>query len=456
VYRAAAKIEPLPVLSKKKSRQAYGVGSCATLVDEPNASEAPESRLAGVKTYCKNIDVENVKTIYPFVLGCFEGKWRRTDFQKLLSNYSARNLSDIRRLIDIGKKAELYDDVKLIAADIAQRIRARDLRLEPVRYSQRRDGISGKLRDIGVETVLHQCCDHVAVGCMRELFDAKAEYYQCASIKGKGQIFGKNAIQRFVRQDATAASDARNHGRKHTRKSAYFVKADIRKCYPSMSREMLIRLLDRDIHKNKTLLWFVDELLATHSDGLIIGSLLSQFLCNYALSYAYREIAALHKERRGKKMRLVNFQLFYMDDMLFMGSSRRDLKMAVRHLERYLRDNLGLSIKPAWHIKELAHEPIDMMGYVIHANGCATIRAGIFLRARRAFTMAARRMNLDIARRVVSYHGYFIHTNSKRISAKLNVERIAHTAQRYISEHEKRETLEHEGNCLLRDNAGTH
>ncbi|GHV28106.1 hypothetical protein FACS18948_6610 [Clostridia bacterium] len=391
-----------------------------------------------MKTYCKNIDVENVKTIYPHVLGCFDGKWRRSDFQKLLSEYSDKSADEIRRLIDTGQKAELFDDVKRIAQEISRRIHIRELRLDPISYSQRRDGISGKLRIIGVESVMHQCCDHVAVGCMRELFDAKAGYYQCASIKNKGQVFGKNAIQKFIRQKNAAMRNAREYGRKHSNRAAYFVKLDVKKCYPSMRRVMLMGLLDRDIHKNKTLLWFVNALLEMHTNGLTIGSLLSQFLCNYALSYVYREVASLHKERRGKKSRLVEFQLFYMDDMLFMGSSRRDLKMAVRHIERYMRDKLGLTIKPTWHIKQLAREPIDMMGYVIHADVHVTIRASIFLRARRAFALAKRRMNIDIARRVVSYRGYFVHSDSKTIIAKLHVDRIAHKAQRFISDFEKK------------------
>jgi hypothetical protein len=390
-----------------------------------------------MRTYCKGIDATSVKTIFPFVLDCFDGKWTRTDFQKLLHTYSERSKAEIRMLIAGGKKTLLHEEIKRIAEDIAHRIRERCLNLEPVRYSERKDGLSGKLRIIGVQSALQQCMDHVAVNCLKELLDAKAEYYQCASIPGKGQVFGKNAIQRFITRDNEAAAEARKHGTKHTRKAAYFVKVDIRKCYPSMRHDVIMHLLERDIHKNKTLLWLIGALLEMHGEGLIIGSLLSQFLCNYALSYAYREIAGLHKERRGDKKRLVYFQLFYMDDMLFIGSSRRDLKIAVRHLAKYLLEELGLTIKPTWHIKELAREPIDMMGYVIHADGHATIRANIFLRARRAFHLARRRMNIDIARRVVSYRGYFTHTDSKRISQKLHVEKIAQKAQKFISEYEK-------------------
>lgn len=78
-----------------------------------------------------------------------------------------------------------------------------------------------------------------------------------------------------------------------------------------------------------------------------------------------------------------------------------------------------------------------MMGYVIHADGGVTIRAKIFIRARRTFQRAKKQMDIDMARRVVSYRGYFINSNSKRIAEKLKVEKIARKAQKLISDHEK-------------------
>lgn len=44
---------------------------------------------------------------------------------------------------------------------------------------------------------------------------------------------------------------------------------------------------------------------------------------------------SLHKERRGKRMKLVSHTLIYMDDILLTGASRKVLKMAVRSIIRF-------------------------------------------------------------------------------------------------------------------------
>ena len=82
-----------------------------------------------------------------------------------------------------------------VAAEIARRIRARRLALRPLRTFQRRDGLSGKLRDLCQATAMQQCMDYVAVGALRELFHAKIGPFQCASIPGRGQGYGKRHLE---------------------------------------------------------------------------------------------------------------------------------------------------------------------------------------------------------------------------------------------------------------------
>lgn len=389
-----------------------------------------------MKTYCKAIDPECAETVLPFVQDCFRTKWNRGDYQGLIGEYSTRTLAEIRE--QAARKGEdrnqlFAEELRGIAQDVTARIKARDLRLEPVRYEMRRDGMSGKYREIGLESPMHQICDHVASGLLKELLDAKLGYYQCASIKGKGQVFGKNAIQRFIERENHAEAQSKARGIPYSNQAKYFVKADVEKCYSSMTPDMVMRWLKRDIGKNKTLLWFVGELLQMHKHGLIIGSILSKDLCNYILSYAYREMLGYHKERRGKQMQFVAFALFYMDDMLAFGPDRRNVKMAANKVDAYLRANFGLHLKKERHVKELAKEPVDMMGYVIHADGHVTIRARIFLKARRTFKRAGERMSLKRAQRVISYKGYFRNSNSAQVAQRIGAERIAYKAGKIVS-----------------------
>lgn len=347
-----------------------------------------------MKTYCKNIDPSDVKTIERFVYEALHPKLKRKDYSEFVAQYCELSGKEIRLRArqGFGLYPELQKAVRLIAMDISARIRQRNLQLGPIRYEQRTDGLSKKTRIIGIESVMQQLMEHVAVGCMKELWDAKYGYHQYASVKGKGQLRGAKAIQKWTKSG----------------KTKYFVKLDVRKCFQSLNRETAMRWLRRDIGKNELLLWFVDALLRMHGDGLVIGSLLSQFLCNYFMSYAYRYVMSLAKARRGKRVQLVSCALFYMDDILVCGSDRRNLLMAARKLIRYLKASFGLDVKPGWNIRRHEDCGIDMMGYVITAKGRIKVRPRVFIRARRAFARSAAGDNrMKTQRKVAAYYGFF-------------------------------------------------
>lgn len=347
-----------------------------------------------MKTYCKKVDPSDVSTIEPFIYDALYSKLGRKDYSDFVSRYCDMRPKEIRKKKHegIAHYPELEKAVRNIALDISLRIRQRSLDLEPIRFSVRTDGLSKKTRIIGIESVIQQIIEHVAVGCMTDLWKAKYEYHQYASIKGKGQLKGARAIQRWTEEG----------------KTKYFVKLDVRKCFQSLSRETAMRWLERDIGKNGQMLWLVDSLLTMHGEGLVIGSLLSQFLCNYFMSYAYRYVMSLSKERRGKRINMVSCALFYMDDILLCSNDRRNLVMAVRKLIAYMKKSFGLDIKPEWHVKRHVDCGIDMMGYVIKYNGKLRIRPRVFIRARRAFVRSAEGDNsIKIQTRVASYYGFF-------------------------------------------------
>lgn len=359
-----------------------------------------------MKRYCKMVDITDPEAIMPWVNKCLHGKLGRGDFQELLAKYG---------------------DADGIAREIVQRIKAQDLRLRPILFFERLDGISGKVRTLGMEEPMQQCMDYVAVNALMPLFNAKIGPYQCASIPGRGQVFGKKALEKWVHKNP-------NHAK-------YYEKADVRHCYGNITCEVVEKHLRRDV-KNKTLVWFAMALVNTYDNGLSIGSYLSQYLCNYLLSYAYHYVSGLHKERRGKRIRLCYHVLFYMDDIILLGNDKRNLKIAMRQLEAYLKAELGLSLKPGHSVKETAKEPIDMMGYVVH-YGHTTIRNRIFLRARRAFLRGWRTLcrgihiSLHSARRIISYRGFFLNSNSLDVRARLHVFEVTMAAINTIKHFEQ-------------------
>lgn len=232
-------------------------------------------------------------------------------------------------------------------------------------------------------------------------------------------------IRRWIQRDNRAAGYAKKHNKKYTRKCKYFVKLDVKKCYPSLRKDVFIHYFKRDC-ANTDLLWLWDMLLSSHTvgdyHGFMIGALSSQYACQYLLSFAWRYVNDLNKTRRGKYTKLVNHSLFYMDDMLLLSGSRRDLKSAVRKLVKCVQTNLHLTIKEKWCIQDIDKHPIDMMGYKIFSNGKSTIRSRVFIRARRGALRFGHKqiLNLHQARRANSYKGYFVSTNSGKIIKKLH------------------------------------
>lgn len=355
-----------------------------------------------MKSYCKHIDITDCDFCLFAVREFLRGKRNRHDVSELLIRYG-------------GEEG--------LASFIAANIRDRTVSVAPIQYFNRIEPISGKHRVIGRESALHQCYDYVAVFGLMELFDAKIGHYQTASLPGKGQIFAKKAIEKWIRE----------------RQARYFVKLDIRKYYPSMSQEVLRSMLAKDV-RNDALLYLTFYLLDQFPQGINIGSFLSQYLANYYASKAYHFAQErLRKERKSKRTgevtsrRLIDHCLFYMDDILLMGHDKSNLKMAVRMLSRYMSKALRVELKP-WKICVVDKEPIDMVGYVFYSYK-TTIRPGIFVRAMRAFRKAGKteRISLRLAYRCISYYGYFKHSDSRQVIEKYHIDRIVRECRDVVS-----------------------
>ena len=158
------------------------------------------------------------------------------------------------------------------------------------------------------------------------------------------------------------------------------------------------------------------------------------------LSWVYRFAKSLHYERRGEPIKVFEDALFFMDDILLTGNNRRKMQRSFGKVIKFAHEFLGFDIKPNWHIKELELEPIDMMGYRVHADGHITIRDRVFLRARRNVLRYHTNggYKLKQAQRACSYKGYFKHSDSYKVRQRYNVNEAMRAASRVVSEHDRR------------------
>ena len=309
--------------------------------------------------------------------------------------------------------AKEYGGAEALIAEIASEIESRSLSFRPIKRYRHREPTNGKLRVIGVESVKQQVCDYVALEALAPLIAAKVGFWQVSSVKGKGQLMAARAVRRWSRE------------------GGYHVHLDVRKCYPSIGPDVVMRILRRYV-RSPDVLYLCDALLSTYGGGLEIGSYFSLRMAQVVLSFGYHAVEGVHKTRRGRNVPLVAHQLWYADDIYLFGRDKRDLKSAARQLQRLLLKEFGLHLKP-WKICRVGdQEPVDAVGFTLRPDR-TTLRPTLFLRASRAFRKYRRDPTLERARRVASYWGWFRNSDSTKADAGNGYGEIFKQARRQLS-----------------------
>ena len=377
-----------------------------------------------MKRYLKHFEI-SVDFIEDAITECLKTKWRRRDTSFFLAGYSLKFgfcnetiemiASECHKIAcDINRRNEFDALIRMIAEDIYDEIKNECIYLRPIRYQKRIDKSNHKLREIGISSIKQQVYDYIMVNACKEMFMAKIGMFQCSSIKGRGQIYGKKAIERWIRND-----------KKNTK---YAYKCDIKSFYPSVDHNVLKSMLSRDI-KNNEVLYVLFYLIDTYKSGLCIGSYLSQFLANYYLSYAYHFMSEQTYEikRNGKKVNYISHILFYMDDIIVFSSNKRNLRKAVSMMHAYCNESLKLKIKDDDRLFQVKDDVcIDMMGFKIYLDH-TTIRKRIWSRIFRfLITYKDKRKQISIksARAFASYYGWIKNTDHSRILKRFKVDMI--------------------------------
>ena len=402
-----------------------------------------------MKTYCKpkTTNIECWEFNLPAVTKCLKKKLSRNDFQRTLCKTGAITRQEIAQDRLSGDMYHVRKAEKALSIMLADRIIERDLKIKPIRQFERVDGLTNKLRVLCQESPEQQIYEYIAVNALKPLFKAKLFKTQYASIPKRGGVAGKRKIERLLRRKYKGRVDV--------------IKGDITKAYPSVTVDLVMDLLRRDIGKNKVLLWFIGAVMENYPDGhLCIGGYLPAWLFNYAMSYVLRFIYEQSYIRRGKRHRLVIAIVCYADDFTIYGDISK-LKKAMKKATIWSSDKLGLDIKNIWqiyHIQTFEDEKenhkerirgskkrtdgVDMMGYVVRKR-YTIIRGRVFRRIRRQTIRAWE----DIrtigyvpwwrACRIAAYKGWVIHSDSQKFADKYDFYRLLKKSAKSASRHGK-------------------
>lgn len=361
-----------------------------------------------MKRKCKNIDISDVDYIEKCADECITRKGRKA--------YERR---DVRRLFNE------FGDLHNFAIDMSRRIKAHELNLVNVRYMIRTDRSNEKKRLIMIEDIEQQILDYVVYNALDEL-ESYIGHYQIACRSGMGPIYGVRVIYGWLKSDDTIR---------------YAIKADIKKCYPSIKKELMIAWLNRHV-KNDELLWLIKELLSTCDYGLPIGSYMSIRLCALYVADLYHHIEGTYfTTRRGKMKNVFSHVMINLDDIYIFGANAKEMNKAFRSVMEYSKVSLGLEIKSDWKMlsfsKHDSNAHIDALGYRIYRNR-VTMRRRNYVKLKSSARRFGKSHSVKDARSFLAREGMFArHTNSRHFCNKYNIYHLKRYARKVVSEHDK-------------------
>ena len=286
---------------------------------------------------------------------------------------------------------------------------------------------SGKEREIEIARLKDHIVQWMAMLTIEDLETKKMYRHSCGNLPRRGIEDARKTVEKWVR-----SGDCR-----------FFVKLDIRHFYRTVNLNKLRDLLRSHI-KDRRFLSIMDQIVYSSEEwqsllddprNLAIGYYSSPWFANIYLTPLDNFVTGeLYKERRGKRIHYVKHFLRYVDDLLLMGSSRSDLKKAIKKIMDFCRDTLDVEIKKAWEICEVAEllppdekgrakikpgtKQVDIVGYTFTTTS-TRVRDGNFLKIRRLAKRIRTRLTekgyvvLRNAQAMLSRVGWFSHADSK-------------------------------------------
>lgn len=298
--------------------------------------------------------------------------------------------------------------------------------MEEVTVSRRKDGATGKERDIATLCIMHQLLEHLVKIMLEPLLDARITQVQHASIPGRGQTSMKGQIHHYLAAGSIDTEVA--------------AKTDVVHAYENTMYSLCIQIVKMESPRAKEAIALLEYLAKLAPGGhLIIGGYLDAWLFNLVASYAIRFMQNQGRQRREKFTKDISKVSAYMDDFVILAKTKSGIERVVRKTRRFMNEHLGLDIV-------MKVEPVsttrlvDAAGYQIGKNHCI-IRRTNWKRIRKVLIRAAQQMKdigtlrIEVARKVISYNGYFQQTNSYKLQEKYEVAKLMRMARRVVRFH---------------------
>ncbi len=222
-----------------------------------------------------------------------------------------------------------------------------------------------------------------------------------ACIKGRGM----HSLLRKLREDLRDDPEG----------TAYCLKLDVRKFYPSIDHDKMKAVVRRKI-KDPEVLWLLDGIIDS-APGVPIGNYISQYFANLYLS----ELDHLLKEVAG-----VRYYYRYADDMVLLAGDKPTLHGWLVLINDWLNEERHVDLKGNYQVFPVESRGIDFVGYVTFHTHCLARKKnkqGLcreLAKLRKAGVPEAEIMLLTASRA-----GFMLHCDSKHLFKVLNMKKFS-------------------------------
>lgn len=209
-----------------------------------------------------------------------------------------------------------------------------------------KDGPHKKEREIVIPKFYPDQCVHWMLMQQIQPIIMKGMYeYNCGSIPGRGSKYALDAIHYWLTYDP--------------KNCTWCMKLDVEKFYQNIDHECLKKMF-RHVIKDPDVLWLLDTVIDCIEQGVPIGYYTSQWFANFYLQSIDHYI---------KEVLKIPHYVRYMDDMLLMASSKRQLIRAKQSIEAELakiglkiRNNIDNPAKKNWEIFKPRETGLEFIG----------------------------------------------------------------------------------------------
>lgn len=247
------------------------------------------------------------------------------------------------------------------------------------------DGITRKKRTIVVPSMREQVVHHMVVQILKPIFMHGMYEHAYGSLPDRGAHGAKKRMEKWVRDD---------------KNNKYVLKLDIHKYFESIPHDRLKAKLAKVI-RDRTFLNILFEIIDVNDVGLPLGFYTSQWLAMWYL----KDFDHFVKEKLH-----IKYYMRYMDDMVLLGSNKKELAKALDSIKAFLNAE-GLELNPKsqlFRFNKNGHgRDIDYMGFRFFRNR-TILRRNIYYKMCRKAKRISKKAKATVyeIRQMMSYLGW--------------------------------------------------